>query len=65
MQYYSYKKVYDNAYRGYSVECFRYSPDILCFVNEQQHGCFWVSAEAAAKSAHDYIDRSIRDKEKS
>jgi len=64
MQYYSFKTVYEQKYRGYGISCTRYTPDVLCFVNGQQFGCFWISAEAAVKAAENFVDRSIEDKRK-
>lgn len=44
-------------YRGSDVDVVFLGPDLLCQVNGQQIGGYWLNAEAASANGRRYIDQ--------
>lgn len=61
-QYLFYKSTLNHDYRGRHIHCCYYKPDILCRIDGQQHGNFFVNTAAAKASAEAFIDRVIKEK---
>jgi hypothetical protein len=49
-------------YRGSEVQVRRYQPDYLAYVDGNQVGSFWISAEAADKAARRHIDAVLEER---
>ena len=49
-------------YKGHMIEVTAYAVDFLCYVDGQQVGDFWTSADAAQKAGKRHVDLVEKEK---